>query len=109
MSEFELEEKQSDGAPLREHLKSVWRSTGKMPKQLEIQGPPELAAHLWGHYLALHKERPNNGFGSGKITATTVKDWCQVYCVELDLWEVKAIGRIDDAWLKMQSEKKKHD
>lgn len=107
MLELELEEAQDDGAPLRDHLNSIWRSTGKMPKQLEaVESPPELAIHVWGYFLELHKERSNNGFGAGKITATMIKDWAEVYCIALELWEIKAIRQIDDAWMKMQSEKK---
>jgi hypothetical protein len=110
VSEFELEEKQSDGATLRDHLKAVWLSKGVMPEQLrKAANPPEHAIHVWNHFLELHKERPDNGFGAGRLTASIIKDWCQLYCVELELWEVKAINKIDNAWIRLQSEKRKDD
>lgn len=108
MSEFGLEVVQDDGSTLRDHLMAVWRSKGKLPKQLEVQEPPELVAHLWRYFAELHKERQSNGFNTGRITATTIKDWCQVYCVELELWEVKAIKKMDEAWIKIQEETKKN-
>lgn len=110
MLEFELDEEQDDGCTLRDHLTALHRSTGKLPKQLEaVQNPPELAMHVWQYFIELHKERQSNGFSEGRITATAIKDWCQVYCVELDLWEVKAISRIDNEWIRLRTEKRKND
>lgn len=108
MSEFELNEKQSDGAPLRDHLMIIWRNKGVKPKQLEQNEIPEHAAHVWGYFIELHKERQGNGFNEGRITATVILDWCSLYGVELDLWEIKAIGRIDSEWLRMQAERKEN-
>ena len=107
MSEFELDEVQDDGCTLREHLIAVWKSKGKAPRQLEGHELPEHASHVWGYFLDLHSQRQGNGFSEGRITATMIKDWSQVYCVDLDLWEIKAINRIDGAWIKLHAEKSK--
>lgn len=87
----------------------VWKQKKVKPHQLENAEPkPELAAHVWNYFLDLHDERPSNGFGVSRITSSMIKDWSDVYCIQLELWEVKAIRKIDAVWTSIQMEKQKN-
>ncbi len=64
---------------------------------------PEMLSYLWQYFLDLHAERPNNGFSPGRLTATIIKDWCEVFMIHLEYWEIKAIREIDAIWISMQN------
>lgn len=89
---------------LRTHLNSRWRQSGKKPKLLEdaLEAPP-LAFHLWEWFLQLNEERGSNGMGPNRITAQLMKDWCWKTGNVLELWERKAISRIDTKWMEAQN------
>ena len=99
-----MREPQEDGVPLRDHLESLWRQTGKKPRLLEDAPElPDTISYLWQYFLDLHSERPNNGFSPGRLTATVIKDWCEVFMVHLEYWEIKAIREVDSLWISMQN------
>lgn len=78
----------------------AYQATGVMPQQLkEAQEIPQLAQHVWYYFLELHAERGNNGMAPMRITSTGIKDWCFVSGIRLERWEIKAIRRIDSAWI----------
>lgn len=81
----------------------AYQASGVMPKQLKDEKPmPHLTAHIWGYFLELSAERPSNGFGPSRITSTGIKDWCYVSGIKLKRWEIDAIRRLDNEWMKSQ-------
>lgn len=103
-SEFKLNALQDDKQPLRVHLESLWRQTGKMPQLLEDAPEcPPLGAHVWGWFVELHSERRMGMAQAERITAADMKDWCWATGNQLELWERQAIRRIDSAWMKAQN------
>ena len=46
---------------------------------------PEHTAYIWDYFCELHHERATGGMGPGRITATTIKDWCYITRTQLDL------------------------
>lgn len=61
---------------------------------------PPLAAHVWGWFLELNSERGSNGMEAGRITSQMMRDWCWATGNKLELWERKAIRRLDDVFMR---------
>jgi hypothetical protein len=106
-AQFGLDKVEKDGSTLREHLIAAWRMTGKMPAQLaEAPELPPLAAHVWGYFAELSRFRGRNGTlrGANPITPTGIKDWCWLSRTTLQPWEIRAIARLDEAYLKSNAD-----
>jgi hypothetical protein len=104
-AQFGLNKVEKDGSTLREHLLAAWRMTGVMPVQLaEVPELPPLAAHVWGYFAELSRFRGSNGFGANPITPTGIKDWCWLSGITLQPWEIRAIARLDEAYLKSNAD-----
>lgn len=95
---------QEDGKPLRDHLNSLWRQTGVQPQLLE-EAPalPPLVSHLWEWFLDLCNERENNGMAISRISSRAIRDWCWASGNQTEVWERKALRRLDAAWVRAQN------
>ena len=79
----------------------AYQASGIMPEQLQQEKTlPYLTTHVWKYFVELHGERANNGMSPNRITSTQIKDWCLVMRTSLELWEVRAIRMLDNAWME---------
>lgn len=102
--EFELSKPQDDKIPLRVHLESIWRQTGKKPDLLATAPVlPPLVSNIWVWFCEISQYREMNGLSVSRITASNMKDWCWVNDTELSIWERKIIKRLDNEWMKVYS------
>ena len=101
-SEFKLDEvPKNSTATTRHHLESVWRQTGRMPKDLaEAPELPELTVHVWDVYRRIAAYREWDGMSGPKLlTPRAVKDWCWMTGALLSTWEKQVILRLDAEWM----------
>lgn len=97
--QFELSEKQQDGATLRVHLEAVWEKTGEPPAMLRDAPPmPAGCSQLWNDFLELHSCR-GSSFGASRITFLDIAAWQSIRGVKLQPWEIDCIRRTDEMWL----------
>lgn len=100
-AEFALSLPQSDGQPLRVHLESIERQTGRRPSQLcEKPDLPFLASHVWNMFLVLHEHRLNGE----QISLASIRDLIALMNFPLEQWEISAIWKLDSLWMKMKNE-----
>lgn len=59
---------------------------------------PEAGAHVWGYFCELNREA-----AGGRITSTMMKDFAWSSGIDLELWERKAIKRLDAAYFNWLS------
>ena len=79
--------------------------TGVEPRELAEAPPlPPLTALVWGYFVELSAARGSNGFGANSITPTGIRDWCWLTGVALDPWEIQAIARLDEAYLRKEDD-----
>jgi hypothetical protein len=97
---------QADGSRLRDHLESVERQTGKRPAQLDGPDLPDQGAHLWGWFADLSRGRQMGGMGPSRLTYADMQAWIALMGVAVEPWEIRALLRIDSAWLVCQAENK---
>lgn len=91
---------ESDGLPLRAHLESYERQTGKVHPMLVDAPPlPGGCEQLWLDFLALHGCRGSNGFGPSRISWRDLADWQSVTGSRLGQWQIDAIRKADDAFM----------
>ena len=102
-----LGEVQGDGVPLRKHLESAWRQTGRMPEQLRSAECPVEVAYLWHWFLHLSRRRSNNGYGENRISDADVVAWAQLHKIYLMPFEIDAIEAMDDVYMRHQQSKVK--
>jgi len=92
---------------LRAQLESVWRQTGKQPRQLaELPELPPLAKHLWVWFVDMNNSEREVGMDVSRITASSMIAWQWATGNTLELWERKALRAIDAAWIAMQRKSK---
>lgn len=60
---------------------------------------PPLGAHIWTWFAEIAATRGTAGMGPVPLTRAEVHAWEQDEGQRLDLWERRAIFRIDAAWL----------
>jgi hypothetical protein len=90
-----------EGATLREHLVSAWERSGVQPDRL--RNAPKLptgAESLWRDFLALHGCRGSSGMGPLRISWADLDAYQRVQGIRLAPWEVEAIRRADNAYLR---------
>lgn len=100
---FHLNQKQSDGKTLREHLQAVEQSTGRRTPELDV---PELAAEcrgVWSLFIELHARRAE-GFGPAIIDEARLFHWQRLHGIQLNPWEIEAIFALDLAWRESVAE-----
>lgn len=70
---------------------------------------PALAAHVWGHFKALHRTRGGTGFGPAPLTPQILHYWQIERGRRLDTWERDAVYAIDAAYLTCIAERQEKD
>lgn len=71
---------------------------------------PEIGAHqmdIWRAFCDLAGARSSNGYGPNPIAWTEIDAWLRVTGARLDAWEVRAIRRMDAAFLDWAAERVK--
>lgn len=97
-----------EGQPLRAHLESWQRQTGKVhPKLASAPSLPVGCNGLWLDFIGLHQKRGGNGFAPSPITEADIHYRQQNRGVRFAPWEVKAIERADRAYLEVYAENHK--
>lgn len=100
VSQFELSAIQDDGKPLREHLLSIQRQTGKTPAALaNAPSLPVELGQLWADFVDLHSSRGSTGFGPARIMFSDIDAWMRVTGNRLAAWQIAAIRKADDAFM----------
>jgi hypothetical protein len=62
--------------------------------------------HVWLWFLELNRSRSSNGFGPSPIGYGDILAWGQVTGSRPAPWEIEAIKRLDNSYLKINSEQK---
>jgi hypothetical protein len=65
---------------------------------------PDLLTHIWSAFTELDNARPPGGMGPGPLTYEGIKAWMDVTGQQLAAWEVAAVKRLDNLWLRVQAE-----
>jgi hypothetical protein len=71
--------------------------------------PPAAVAHLWHWWLDLHQGRRTGGFGPEPLGWSDIDAWARLCCTAPRVDEVRAIMRIDAAWLSALAERRKSE
>ena len=87
------------------HLNQIWKSTGKMPDELEPPFFPTIIVHVWDWYKELHNVRPNTGMGNAPVQYSEIYAWAALTRVQPTPWEVQLIARLDAEFLIVTAEK----
>ena len=91
-------------------LESVWRQTGRKPKELDDLAVMPLAfKDLWHMFLELHSSRGSNGFGYDPISFTELKSYADLYNIDFEPWEIQVLHRFDNIVLQLQADQAKKD
>jgi hypothetical protein len=105
-AEFKLIAKQDDGATLRAHLERVYQNTGFKPQQLaEAPELPEDGILVWTYFCELSAERSGNGMGPNPISSRDIEAWCRLNGIQLEVWEIGLIKRLDREFLSREDDK----
>ena len=72
------------GASRRQQLEAVYRQTGKKPKSMRTDPPPEGTAYLWGWFCEL-----------GDCSYTEIHHWAALKRIHLLPWEVDVLRHLD--------------
>ena len=74
--------------------------TGRVqPESINPCPIPDGAAHIWGYFLQLNRERSQGMNGSQPLTSSNILAWMALEGVQLEHWEVGAVRRLDVAAL----------
>ncbi len=95
-------------APRRAHLESQARQ-GDEDAIAELEAIPELpehAAHLWQWFKDLRSTLQGNGMAPPRITRHDIHAWERDELTTLQLWERRAILRLDATFLNLPSKPK---
>lgn len=74
-----------------------------MPEQLQTPPLPQNAAHLWEYWSELNTARGYGAGGPNPISFQDLISWQMIRGLTLDKWEVRAILRLDGAFLSASS------
>ena len=93
-----------------QHLQLIWEKSGVCPA-LIANAPklPDGCDQLWHDFLELHDSRGSTGFGPMRITFSDLHAWQTMRGLRLQGWELDAIRRADNAWLKDYGERQKKE
>ena len=97
--EFELG---SGSNSIRAKLESVWRQTGRKPKELEeLKEMPEAFAPLWEDFINLNNTRTSNGFGANAISYAEIQAYYKLNQIYVQPWEIQVLRYFDNIVLNV--------
>ena len=79
---------------MRDQLEAVWKQTGSIPDQLNMQ-LPVLFVDVWYCFLELHSTRGSNGFGLNPISYSEIKAWSELTGRNPEPEDVRLIKMLD--------------
>lgn len=83
----------------------AYEATGILPEMLAEQPEaPRNGIHVWAWFLELHQARGGNGFGPSPISFRDLRDWTEMTRTRPEPWEVRAILKIDQAYLNAMAD-----
>ena len=75
---------------------SVWRQTGKKPKELEeLIELPDSCQQVWSWFLELNSSRSGNGFGPNPLNYSEILSYFTLLGTYPEQWELGLIKRFD--------------
>jgi len=99
--EFTLNQADDKGISKREHLQQVERSAGYTPKELDNPTQfPRLLMYLWLAFFDLNSARTAGFSGPNPITYTELHHWKELTGTPLSAWDVQALKRLDQVYLR---------
>jgi len=101
---FALNKTNKQGASQRELLEQVAKSTGRTPKELIGPEFPDVSAHVWSAFMALHSGRTYGMSGPNPLTWEGIAAWCNLTGIVLSSWELETVKALDMAWVKAMNE-----
>jgi hypothetical protein len=99
--------KKSD-TTIRESYEQVASQTGVRPPELDPPPLPQEALFLWGYFIELHSTR-GGGMGPAAISYAEIEAWQRLTRRYLPSWQITAIKRMDQAFMRVESERQKRD
>jgi hypothetical protein len=109
-AQFALDQPEKDGVSRREHLLAAWRTSGVQPAELaEAPELPDGGSKVWADFQDLHKTRRSGLNGPERIAFADLHSWQIVTRLRLELWEVRAILRLDAEFMASWFEAQKRN
>lgn len=65
---------------------------------------PDVARHVWDHFLSIHRGRSYGINGPNPISFQDIESWSRLTGWKLSPWEVDAVKRLDVAYLSKNEE-----
>jgi hypothetical protein len=93
-----------EGVPLRLHLEQEEKVTGVAPEELRLPDFPDVARHVWDHFLSIHQGRSYGINGPNPISFQDIHFWSQLTGWTLSPWEVSTIKKLDVVFLSKKEE-----
>jgi hypothetical protein len=92
------------GATVDEHMEALRRqgvivAVADIPAE-EKPDLPDEGAYLWDWWLELHARRGSHGFGPCPISHVEIDAWARLCDTCPQPWEVRALGMLDNAFLR---------
>ena len=100
--QFKLNKPDKDGITEREHLEQVERQIGRRLEALEPPTEfPMLLGHVWSAFCDLSGRRSVGFSGPNPISYEQIKAWKELTDTPIDAWEVAAIMRLDQNYMRV--------
>lgn len=90
------------GVPLREHLKSAARQSGRADRRLVAQCPAPLA-HVWQWFGEMMPRRIPSFSGVSTLPHSEILAWCALRRIRINNAELDALLSLDDAFREVMS------
>lgn len=104
---MDLQQREGDGATLRQHLQRLHANTGRVDPRLVAEIPPA-GQQLWDTYLQLDASR-QSGMSAQPITLHDLDAWGRLYGVRMTPWELDTLIQLDKAALARAAEARTKD
>lgn len=91
---MQLQQRQSDGKPLRDHLLAGARNGAALDPRLVAQ-PPAGTDQLWHAFCDLMSARPTGMAGDKPVPPSEVQAWCAARRVRLSPWDLDTLAAMD--------------
>lgn len=106
-NEFELAQRQKDGATLREHLMAAEAALRRPIDKLHVECPRALV-YVWDWFCDISSSRKSGYGGSEPISYEELRAWQALNGIELTKYELSLIRKIDRTFINV-SRKVKSD